>query len=219
MTLFVLLHLFMRSTTNLNISALSNTIMSEDSPLSPMTPPSTPFLSTAPSDPKTIPTIPPIQLPTESPLITGMTAALDANMNDLHMPAAAYTRSTWIVADDDDIPPLVAETIPFVSVDSPADSPADSPLDLPVDRETSTDTRDATCMTDPMDTSDTTDISDASNLSEPDYTWSDVPSDSDEEDSRIPPRPWDGLPTAIVVLFFAYMFTQSIGIWSGRLWV
>ena len=151
-----------------------------------------------------------------------MTAALDANMNDLHMPAAAYTRSTWIVADDDDIPPLVAETIPFIPADSPADSetspadsPADSPLDLPVDRETSTDTKDATCMTDPMDTSDTTDISDGT----PDYTWSDVPSDSDEEDSRIPPRPWDGIPTAIVVLFFAYMFTQSIGIWSGRILV
>ena len=185
--------------------------MNEDSPLSPMTPPSTPFLSTAPSDPKTIPTIPPIELPTESPLITGMSAALDANMNDLHMPAAAYTRSTWIIADDDDIPPLVADTVPCLLADSPVDSPAD----LPADSETSTDTKDATCMTDPMDTLDTTDISDDT----PNYTWSDVPSDSDEEDSRIPPRPWDGLPTAIVVLFFAYMFTQSIGIWSGRLLV
>ena len=144
-----------------------------------------------------------------------MTAALDANMNDLHMPAAAYTRSTWIVADDDDIPPLVAETVPFIPSDSPVDSPADSPLDLPVDRETSTDTKDATCMTDPMDTSDTTDISDGT----PDYTWSDVSSESDEEDSRIPPRPWDGLPTALVVLFFAYMFTLSIGIWAGRILV
>lgn len=164
-----------------------------------MTPPSTPFLSTAPSDPLTIPTIPLIELPKESPLITGMTAALEANMNDLHMPAAAYTRSTWIVAEDDDIPPLVAETIPFV----------------PVDSETSSDSKETSNSNDPMDTcSDTaSDTSDGT----PDYTWSDVPSDSDEEDSRIPPRPWDGFPTALVVLFFAYMFTQSIGIWSGRL--
>ncbi len=171
--------------------------MMEDSPLSPMTPPSTPFLSTAPSDPKTIPAIPPIQLPTESPLITGLTAALDANMNDLHMPAAAYTRSTWIVADDDDIPPLVAETVPFVPVESSIESP-----------EESTDSKEST----DADSKESTDAE-----SEPDYTWSDVPSDSDEEDSRIPPRPWDGIPTAIVVLFFAYMFTQSIGIWAGRL--
>lgn len=182
--------------------------MDEDSPLSPMTPPSTPFLSTAPSDPKTIPTIPLIELPKESPLITGMTAALEANMNDLHMPAAAYARSTWIMADDDDIPPLVAETVPFVPADSPADKPAD-----------------ATDPTDAMDTSDTTNATDTLETSSetsdgtPDYTWSDVPSDSDEEDSHLPPRPWDGLPTALVVLFFAYMFTQSIGIWSGRLLV
>jgi hypothetical protein len=134
-----------------------------------------------------------------------MTAALDANMNDLHMPAAAYTRSTWIVADDDDIPPLVADTVPFF-VESPADSEA-SPVESPdFNTPNSTDTKDV------MDTSDTTDA-------EPDYTWSDVPSESDEEDSRIPPRPWDGIPTAIVVLFFAYMFTQSIGIWAGRLLV
>jgi hypothetical protein len=115
------------------------------------------------------------------------------------MPAAAYTRSTWIVAEDDDIPPLVAETIPFV----------------PVDSETSSDSKETSNSNDPMDTcSDTaSDTSDGT----PDYTWSDVPSDSDEEDSRIPPRPWDGFPTALVVLFFAYMFTQSIGIWSGRL--
>ena len=153
-----------------------------------------------------------------------MTAALDANMNDLHMPAAAYTRSTWIVADDDDIPPLVAETVPFVPADSPAESFADSPADSPADSETSpadspaesfaekpADTKDATATAtaDAMDTSDTT---------ESEYTWSDV-SDSDEEDSRLPSRHWDGIPTAIVVLFFAYMFTQSIGIWSGRLWV
>ena len=199
--------------------------MNEDSPLSPMTPPSTPFLSTAPSDPRTIPTIPLVELPTESPLITGMTAALDANMNDLHMPAAAYTRSTWIVADDDDIPPLVAETIPFSLADSPvdslADSPVDSPVDSPADSETSptfntptsTDKKDTTDSNDPMDTS--SDVSDGT----PDYTWSDVSSESDEEDSRIPPRPWEGLPTMLVVLFFAYMFTQSIGIWSGRLLV
>ena len=183
--------------------------MNEDSPLSPMTPPSTPFLSTAPSDPKTIPTI---QLPTESPLITAMTAALDANMNDLHMPAAAYARNTWIMADDDDIPPLVAETVPFV----------------PADSTDSTDSKDSKDSTDAMDTSDTTNATDATDTLEtssetsdgtPDYTWSDVPSDSDEEDSRIPPRPWDGLPTALVVLFFAYMFTQSIGIWAGRILV
>ena len=182
--------------------------MNEDSPLSPMTPPSTPFLSTAPSDPKTIPTI---QLPTESPLITGMTAALDAHMNDLHMPAAAYTRNTWIMADDDDIPPLVAETVPFV----PADS-TDSK-----DATDSTDSKDAMDAMDTSDTTNATDESDASNTSDgtPDYTWSDVPSESDEEDSLIPPRPWDGLPTALVVLFFAYMFTQSIGIWAGRLLV
>jgi hypothetical protein len=185
--------------------------MDEDSPLSPMTPPSTPFLSTAPSDPKTIPAI---QLPKESPLITGMTAALEANMNDLHMPAAAYARSTWIMADDDDIPPLVAETVPFVSADSPADKPADS-----------TDSTDSTVSNDAMDTSDTTNATDTLETSSetsdgtPDYTWSDVPSDSDEEDSHLPPRPWDGLPTALVVIFFAYMFTQSIGIWSGRLLV
>ena len=173
--------------------------MDGHSPLSPKTPPSTPFFSTAPVDPKIIPSI---ALPTESPLITGMTAALEANMNDLHMPAAAYTRNTWIVADDDDIPPLVAETVPFV----PADSPADS-----------SESKEAT---DAMDTSDTTEkgtSTDAESDGTPDYTWSDVPSDSDEEDSRIPPRPWDGLPTALVVLFFAYMFTQSIGIWTGRL--
>ena len=127
-------------------------------------------------------------------------------------------RSTWIMADDDDIPPLVAETVPFV----PADSPADS-----TDSNDATDSKDATDSTDSndaMDTSDTTnatDESDASNTSDgtPDYTWSDVPSDSDEEDSLIPPRPWDGLPTALVVLFFAYMFTQSIGIWAGRILV
>jgi len=141
-----------------------------------------------------------------------MTAALDANMNDLHMPAAAYTRSTWIVADDDDIPPLVADTVPFVPVDSEA-SPEESPEESPdFNTPDSTDTKNV------MDTSDTTDP-------EPSYTWSDVPSESDgssesdEEDSRIPPRPWDGLPTAIVVLFFAYMFTQSIGIWAGRILV
>jgi hypothetical protein len=156
--------------------------------------------------------------------MTGLTAALDANMNDLHMPAAAYTRSTWIVADDDDIPPLVAETVPFVPVESsPADSEASSPADsetLPADSEASspvestessdsTDTKDAI---DAMETSDTTD-------SEPSYTWSDVSSESDEEDSRIPPQPWEGIPTALVVLFFAYMFTLSIGIWAGRILV
>ena len=144
--------------------------------------------------------------------MTGLTAALDANMNDLHMPAAAYTRSTWIVADDDDIPPLVAETVPFVSEASPAESPANREASS-----NSTDTKDAT-TNDVMETSDTTD-------SEPDYTWSDVPSESDgtsesdEEDSRIPPQPWEGLPTALVVLFFAYMFTLSIGIWAGRILV
>jgi len=185
--------------------------MNEDSPLSPMTPPSTPFLSTAPSDPKTIPAI---QLPTESPLITAMTAALDANMNDLKMPAAAYPRNTWIMADDDDLPPLVAETVPFIS-DSSSDSPVDSPADSPAETSDSKDSKDA------MDTSDTTNATDESEVSDgtPDYTWSDVPSDSDEEDSRIPPRPWDGFPTALVVLFFAYMFTQSIGIWAGRILV
>jgi hypothetical protein len=153
--------------------------------------------------------------------MTGLTAALDANMNDIHMPAAAYTRSTWIVADDDDIPPLVAETVPFVSEASPADSEVSSPTDseaLPADSEASpvessdsTDTKDAT-TNDVMETSDTTDA-------EPDYTWSDVSSESDEEDSRIPPQPWEGIPTALVVLFFAYMFTLSIGIWTGRLLV
>jgi hypothetical protein len=147
--------------------------------------------------------------------MTGLTAALDANMNDLHMPAAAYTRSTWIVADDDDIPPLVAETVPFVSEASPADSEA--PSTESTESSDSTDTKDATTK-DVMETSDTTD-------SEPSYTWSDVPSESDgtsesdEEDSRIPPRPWDGLPTALVGLFFAYMFTLSIGIWTGRILV
>jgi hypothetical protein len=154
--------------------------------------------------------------------MTGLTAALDANMNDLHMPAAAYTRSTWIVADDDDIPPLVAETVPFVSEASPADSEASSPADSEAsspaestESSDSTDTKDVT-TNDVMETSDTTD-------SEPSYTWSDVPSESDgtsesdEEDSRIPPQPWEGLPTALVVLFFAYMFTLSIGIWTGRL--
>jgi hypothetical protein len=147
--------------------------------------------------------------------MTGLTAALDANMNDLHMPAAAYTRSTWIVADDDDIPPLVAETVPFVSEASPADSEASSTEST--ESSDSTDTKDAT-TNDVMETSDTTD-------SEPDYTWSDVPSESDgtsesdEEDSRIPPQPWEGIPTALVVLFFAYMFTLSIGIWTGRLLV
>jgi hypothetical protein len=187
--------------------------MNEDSPLSPMTPPSTPFLSTAPSDPKTIPAI---QLPTESPLITGMTAALDANMNDLKMPAAAYPRNTWIMADDDDLPPLVAETVPFIPVESSSDSLADSPSDSPAETSDSKDSKDTI---DAMDTSDTTNATDESEVSDgtPDYTWSDVPSDSDEEDSRIPPRPWDGFPTALVVLFFAYMFTQSIGIWAGRL--
>jgi ABC-type uncharacterized transport system involved in gliding motility auxiliary subunit len=158
--------------------------------------------------------------------MTGLTAALDANMNDLHMPAAAYTRSTWIVADDDDIPPLVAETIPFVPVDSeasPADSeasPVDSPAESPVESSPtkSTEASDSTEPIDAMETSDTTDA-------EPDYTWSDVPSESDgtsesdEEDSRIPPQPWEGIPTALVVLFFAYMFTLSIGIWTGRLLV
>jgi hypothetical protein len=138
--------------------------------------------------------------------MTGLTAALDANMNDIHMPAAAYTRSTWIVADDDDIPPLVAETVPFVSEALPADSEAS-----PVESSDSTDTKDAT-TNDVMETSDTTDA-------EPDYTWSDVSSESDEEDSRIPPQPWEGIPTALVVLFFAYMFTLSIGIWTGRLLV
>jgi hypothetical protein len=139
-------------------------------------------------------------------------------MNDLHMPAAAYTRSTWIVADDDDIPPLVAETVPFVSEASPADSEASSPTESsPVESSDSTDTTDDTAK-DVMETSDTTDA-------EPDYTWSDVPSESDgtsesdEEDSRIPPQPWEGIPTALVVLFFAYMFTLSIGIWTGRLLV
>ena len=154
--------------------------------------------------------------------MTGLTAALDANMNDLHMPAAAYTRSTWIVADDDDIPPLVAETVPFVPVDSPAESspvessPTESPTESsPVE---STESSDSTEPIDAMETSDTTDA-------EPDYTWSDVPSESDgtsesdEEDSRIPPQPWEGIPTALVVLFFAYMFTLSIGIWTGRLLV
>ena len=140
-----------------------------------------------------------------------MTAALDANMNDLHMPAAAYARNTWIMADDDDIPPLVAETVPFV----PADS-TDSK-----DATDSTDSKDAMDAMDTSDTTNATDESDASNTSDgtPDYTWSDVPSDSDEEDSLIPPRPWDGLPAALVVLFFAYMFTQSIGIWAGRILV
>jgi hypothetical protein len=166
-----------------------------------------------------------------------MTAALDANMNDLHMPAAAYTRSTWIVADDDDIPPLVAETVPFVPADSPADSPSDSPADSPSDSpadspannetspansETSPATQDTTATTTATatttTTATTTDAMDTSETTESDYTWSDV-SDSDEEDSHIPSRQWDGIPTAIVVLFFAYMFTQSIGIWSGRLWV
>jgi hypothetical protein len=149
--------------------------------------------------------------------MTGLTAALDANMNDLHMPAAAYTRSTWIVADDDDIPPLVADTVPFF-VDSEA-SPVDSPAESPADSETSSDSTDTNDTTkDVMETSDTTDT-------EPSYTWSDVPSESDgtsesdEEDSRIPPQPWEGLPTALVVLFFAYMFTLSIGIWTGRLLV
>jgi hypothetical protein len=127
-------------------------------------------------------------------------------MNDLHMPAAAYTRSTWIVADDDDIPPLVAETVPFVPVESP---PAESETSL-VDSE-------ASDSTEPKDTIDAMETSDTD--AEPDYTWSDVPSDSDEEDSRIPPRPWDGLPTALVGLFFAYMFTLSIGIWTGRILV
>jgi hypothetical protein len=187
--------------------------MNEDSPLSPMTPPSTPFLSTAPSDPKTIPAI---QLPTESPLITAMTAALDANMNDLKMPAAAYPRNTWIMADDDDLPPLVAETVPFFTespAESSSDSLADSPSDSPAETSDSKDSKDA------MDTSDTTNATDESEASDgtPDYTWSDVPSDSDEEDSLIPPRPWDGFPTALVVLFFAYMFTLSIGISAGRL--
>lgn len=187
-----------------------------------MTPPSTPFLSTAPSDPKTIPAI---HLPTESPLITGMTAALDAHMNDLHMPAAAYTRSTWIVADDDDIPPLVAETVPFVPAESPEESPTESPRESSTESSVDSDallgeSSDSKEYTDTMEISETTDAE-----SEPDYTWSDVPSesdgtsDSDEEDSRIPPRPWDGLPTALVVLFFAYMFTQSIGIWTGRILV
>ena len=154
-----------------------------------------------------------------------MTAALDANMNDLHMPAAAYTRSTWIVADDDDIPPLVAETVPFVPADSPADSPSDSPADSPANNETSPAnsetspaTQDTTATTTTTTTATTTDAMDTSETTESDYTWSDV-SDSDEEDSHIPSRQWDGIPTAIVVLFFAYMFTQSIGIWSGRLWV
>jgi len=142
-----------------------------------------------------------------------MTAALNANMNDLHMPAAAYARNTWIMADDDDLPPLVAETVPFV-----ADSSFDSPADSPAETSNSTDSKNTT---DPMDTSDTTNATDESEVSDgtPDYTWSDVPSDSDEEDSLIPPRPWDGLPTALVVLFFAYMFTQSIGIWAGRILV
>jgi hypothetical protein len=162
--------------------------------------------------------------------MTGLTAALDANMNDLHMPAAAYTRSTWIVADDDDIPPLVAETVPFVSEASPADSeaspadseasPADSEASSPAELSPtkSTEASDSKETIDAMETSDTTD-------SEPSYTWSDVPSESDgtsesdEEDSRIPPRPWEGIPTALVVLFFAYMFTLSIGIWTGRLLV
>lgn len=153
--------------------------------------------------------------------MTGLTAALDANMNDLHMPAAAYTRSTWIVADDDDIPPLVAETVPFVSEASPADSEASSPADSeasspaelsPAESTESSDSTDTKDAIDAMETSDTTD-------SEPDYTWSDVSSESDEEDSRIPPQPWEGIPTALVVLFFAYMFTLSIGIWTGRLLV
>jgi hypothetical protein len=137
-----------------------------------------------------------------------MTAALDANMNDLKMPAAAYPRNTWIMADDDDLPPLVAETVPFI-----ADSPSDSPSESPAETSDSKDSKDA------MDTSDTTNATDESEVSDgtPDYTWSDVPSDSDEEDSRIPPRPWEGIPTALVVLFFAYMFTLSIGIWTGRL--
>ena len=147
-----------------------------------------------------------------------MTAALDAHMNDLHMPAAAYTRSTWIVADDDDLPPLVADTVPF----SLADSPADSPVDSSVDSETSpADTQEATAnaTADAADTQETINAMDTSDTTESDYTWSDVSSESDEEDSRIPPRPWEGLPTMLVVLFFAYMFTQSIGIWSGRLLV
>jgi len=141
--------------------------------------------------------------------MTGLTAALDANMNDLHMPAAAYTRNTWIVADDDDIPPLVADTVPFVPVESPDESPTESsPTESsPVE---STESSDSTEPIDAMETSDTTD-------SEPSYTWSDVSSESDEEDSRIPPQPWEGIPTALVVLFFAYMFTLSIGIWTGRL--
>jgi hypothetical protein len=159
--------------------------------------------------------------------MTGLTAALDANMNDLHMPAAAYTRSTWIVADDDDIPPLVAETIPFVSEASPADSeasPADSeasPAESSPDESSPTESSDSTDTKDAIDAMETSDTTDA----EPDYTWSDVPSesdgtsDSDEEDSRIPPQPWEGIPTALVVLFFAYMFTLSIGIWTGRLLV
>lgn len=155
--------------------------------------------------------------------MTGLTAALDANMNDLHMPAAAYTRSTWIVADDDDIPPLVAETVPFVPVDSEA-SPVDSeasPVDSEASPAKSAESAEASDSKEPIDAMETSDTTD----SEPSYTWSDVPSESDgtsesdEEDSRIPPRPWDGFPTALVVLFFAYMFTQSIGIWAGRILV
>jgi hypothetical protein len=127
------------------------------------------------------------------------------------------------MADDDDLPPLVGETVPFFT-ESPADSSSDSPVDSPADSTDSndaTDSKDANDTVDTMDTSDTTNATDESEVSDgtPDYTWSDVPSDSDEEDSRIPPRPWDGLPTALVVLFFAYMFTQSIGIWAGRILV
>jgi hypothetical protein len=103
-------------------------------------------------------------------------------------------------------------------VESSSDSLADSPSDSPAETSDSKDSKDTI---DAMDTSDTTNATDESEVSDgtPDYTWSDVPSDSDEEDSRIPPRPWDGFPTALVVLFFAYMFTLSIGISAGRILV
>ena len=56
------------------------------------------------------------------------------------------------------------------------------------------------------------------------FSWSDVEhsdmgaSDSEKEDNFVlPPREWEGIPGAIIVLFFAFMFAQSIGIWTGRI--
>jgi len=187
---------------SLNHPSLSYPIMNHDDPSDPLTPPSTPFQSTAPSDPRTIPAI---QLPKESPLITCMAAALSDNMNDLQIPASAYPKNAWIIADDCDLPSLTGEILPCSKT-----------LPLSETVESTTEGSDKDMVSD----KDTASDGSTSNVSEDttEFSWSDAHSEDDEEDHfELPPRPWEGIPTAIVVLFFAFMFAQSVGLWTGRI--